>query len=158
MSGSLTVLLSALSLSSLHKYADNSTYYEFPKFWTNSGLCPPGELTHNNIKNFLLGDVMQMNLLHLSALPKGALTHLRIHWALELMEFQYFAQSGLPIYDFSDLDDFLMDLDAKNLYPVIEFMGNFSGVFTKNPTYNDVLWEDLSYQVSKRYLSKYVTL
>ncbi|XP_073824978.1 alpha-L-iduronidase [Musca autumnalis] len=156
MSGSLVALLGALSFTSLHYNGykgDNVTYYKFPKFWTSSGLCPLGDITHESITNYLRSDAMQGNLLHLYALPRGALTHLRIHWMLELLKFEQFAQSGLPIYNFSRLDEFLLDLDMMNFSPVIEFMGNFSNVFVKNPTYNEVIWEDLSYKVTKRYLN-----
>ncbi|XP_061396143.1 alpha-L-iduronidase [Musca vetustissima] len=158
MSGSLAILLGALSLSTLHNNSyggDNTTYYKFPKFWTNSGLCPLGNITHRSITDYLRSDTMQGNLLHLSALPHGALTHLRIHWLLELLEFQQFTQSGLPIFDFSLLDEFLIDLDMMNINPVVEFMGNFSNLFEKNPTYNDVIWDDLTYQVTKRYLNMF---
>ncbi|XP_075151894.1 alpha-L-iduronidase [Haematobia irritans] len=156
MSGSLAVLLSALSLSAIHNHgyeADNTTYYDFPKFWTNTGLCPPGDVTHTNIKSFLNSDSLQLNLLYLSALPKGTLTHIRIHWMLELLEFVQYSQSGLPVYNFDHLDNFLADLDILNLYPVIEFMGNISNIFEKNPSYNTVIWEELSYEVTKRYLN-----
>ncbi|XP_013118264.1 alpha-L-iduronidase isoform X2 [Stomoxys calcitrans] len=158
MSGSLVVLLSALSLSALHYdiYGeDNTTYHVFPRFWTSTGLCPPGDVTHENVKEFLRSDSMQINILYLSALPAKSLTHIRIHWMLELLKFVQYSQSGLPIYDFSDLDDFLEELNTMNLYPMIEFMGNISDVFVKNPTYNNVLWEDLSYEVTKHYLNTF---
>ena len=156
MSEALVILMGTLSLSPLERYnyTCETSYYNFPKFWTNSGLCPAGKIVHNDIKSSLLSDAMQMNLLYIAALPKGAITHLRIHWLLELMQFEQFTQSGVPIYDFSVLDTFLMNLDDIGIYPVIEFMGNLSGVFIKNPNRNDFLWENLSYQVAKHYLSK----
>ncbi|KAL9927946.1 alpha-L-iduronidase isoform 2-T4 [Glossina fuscipes fuscipes] len=68
-------------------------YYNLPKFWTNTGLCPA--------------------------------------------------------------DRFLDDLDEMHLMPVFEFMGNLSNLFTKNPAHNYFLWEDLSYQVIKRYHNRF---
>lgn len=155
MDGSLILVMGALSLSSVHRFniTNDTSYYNFPKFWTNAGFCPPGRIVHEDIKNSLLSDAMQMNLLYISALPKGAITHIRIHWLLELLQFEQFTQSGTPIYDFSILDKFLIDLDDMNLNPVIEFMANLSDVFIKNPTQNDFYWENLSYQVAKHYLS-----
>lgn len=161
MDGSLLVLIGALALSPIHNKGydgNNVTYHDFPKFWTNCGLCPAGSVTHADINESLLSDAMQMNILLVSALPKGAITHLRVHWLLELLEFVQFTQSGLPILDFGALDQFLQNLNDMSLYPVIEFMGNISDIFIKNPTYNDVLWVDLSYQITKRYLSKYFTI
>lgn len=156
MSGILVILMGALELSSLERYnyTCETSYYDFPKFWTNSGLCPAGKIVHDDIKSSLLSEAMQMNLLYIAALPKGAITHLRIHWLLELMQFEQFTQSGVPIYDFSVLNTFLSNLDDMNIYPVIEFMANLSDVFIKNPIRNDFLWENLSYQVGKHYLSK----
>lgn len=156
MSEALVILMGALSLSPLERYnyTCETSYYNFTKFWTNSGLCPAGKIVHNDIKSSLLSDAMQMNLLYIAALPKGAITHLRIHWLLELMQFEQFTQSGVPIYDFSVLDTFVTNLDDIGIYPVIEFMGNLSEVFIKNPNQNDFLWENLSYQVVKHYLSK----
>lgn len=152
----MIVLMGALSVSSMeqYNYTCDTPYYRFPKFWTNTGFCPTGSVTHDDIKNSLLSVAMQMNLLYISALPRGAITHVRIHWLLELLQFQQFTQSGVPIYDFSVLDKFLMDLDQKNLNPVLEFMANLSDLFIKNPTRNDFYWENLSYQVTKHYLSK----
>ncbi|KNC34133.1 hypothetical protein FF38_08306 [Lucilia cuprina] len=154
MASSLMVIVGALSLSNLHRYnyTCDTPYYNFPKFWTNTGLCPAGKIIHDDIKNSLLSDAMQMNLLYISALPTGAITHIRIHWLLELLQFEQYTQSGVPIYDFNVLDKFLMDLDEMNLNPVIEFMANLSNVFLKNPTQNDFYWENLSYQVAKHYL------
>ncbi|XP_023293620.2 alpha-L-iduronidase [Lucilia cuprina] len=157
MASSLMVIVGALSLSNLHRYnyTCDTPYYKFPKFWTNTGLCPAGKIIHDDIKNSLLSDAMQMNLLYISALPTGAITHIRIHWLLELLQFEQYTQSGVPIYDFNVLDKFLMDLDEINLNPVIEFMANLSNVFLKNPTQNDFYWENLSYQVAKHYLNMF---
>uniref|UniRef100_A0A1A9WBI0 Glycosyl hydrolases family 39 N-terminal catalytic domain-containing protein n=1 Tax=Glossina brevipalpis TaxID=37001 RepID=A0A1A9WBI0_9MUSC len=126
-------------------------YYDLPKFWTNTGLCPAGKLTHDDIKASLFSEAMQTNLLLISSLPNGAITHIRIHWMLELLRFIQFNQSGHVHYDFDVLDRFMDNLDEIRLIPVIEFMANLSNVFTKNPAYNYFLWEDLSYQVVKRY-------
>lgn len=158
MAGSLMIIMGALTLSSLHRfnYTCDTMYYKFPKFWTNTGLCPAGRIVHEDIKDSLLSDAMQMNLLYIATLPRGAITHIRIHWLLELLQFEQFSPSGLPIYDFSILDKFLMDLDEMNINPVIEFMANLSDVFIKNPTQNGLYWDNLSYQVARHYLSKYV--
>ncbi|XP_037810973.1 alpha-L-iduronidase [Lucilia sericata] len=157
MAGSLMVIVGALSLSNLHRYnyTCDTPYYNFPKFWTNTGLCPAGRIIHEDIKDSLLSDAMQMNLLYISALPRGSITHIRIHWLLELLQFEQYTQSGVPIYDFNVLDKFLMELDEMDLNPVIEFMANLSNVFLKNPTQNDFYWENLSYQVTKHYLNMF---
>ncbi|KAL9925933.1 alpha-L-iduronidase isoform 1-T2 [Glossina fuscipes fuscipes] len=130
-------------------------YCNLPKFWTNTGLCPAGKLTHDDIKASLLSEAMQMNLLLISSLPDGAITHIRIHWMLELIKFIQFNQSGQAQYNFDVLDRFLDDLDEMHLMPVFEFMGNLSNLFTKNPAHNYFLWEDLSYQVIKRYHNRF---
>lgn len=160
MDGTWILLIGALGLSSMQRYnyTCETPYYTFPKFWTNTGLCPAGRILHDDIKNSLLSDAMQLNLLYISALPKGAITHVRIHWLLELLQFEQFTQSGVPVYDFTVLDKFLMNLDEMNLNPVIEFMANISDVFIKNPSQNYFFWENLSYQVAKHYLSEYVCI
>lgn len=129
-------------------------YYRLPRFWTNTGLCPRGAFYRENITIDLLSDTMQMNLRLISTLPYTSITHIRIHWMLELLRFMQFSQAGIPEYDFDRMDIFLDNLMALRLKPVIEFMGKFSNLFNKNPTRNPVIWENLTYQIVKRYSGK----
>lgn len=127
---------------------NNASYYNLPRFWTNSGLCPAQPKD-------LLSDGMLLNLEYIGTLPQQGITHLRIHWLLDLLEFQQFTQDGLPIYDYTHLNDFMDILNELNLYPVVEFMGNPGNVFNKNPNANDIMWQDLAYKFVKHYLSMY---
>lgn len=157
-SAALVILLGVFKLMAPgnHTYRQDDNYYILPKFWTSTGFCPAGEIGSIDLKQNLLSDTVSMNLQHIASLPNGAITHIRIHWLLELIGFVQYTQAGVPIYDFDDLDTFIMQLDDLGLYPVIEFMANPGDIFIKNPNQNDFLWENFSFQVTKHYLSKYV--
>lgn len=138
-----------------YKTNAKASYYILDKFWTNSGLCPASKQTHMDVKTALLSDAMLLNLRIIGSLPKGAITHLRIHWLLELVKFVAFNPHGIPIYDFTESDLFLSKLVEYNLSPVIEFMGNLSNLFVKNPNYNEIIWTNFSYEFIKHYLSTF---
>ena len=130
-----------------HHHAPSITYYDLPRFWTNSGLCPFDELS-------LLSPETSLNFQYIASLPKGAITHLRIHWLLNLLEFEDFTQQGIPIYDYDNLDKLITLLNDLGLSPAVEFMGNPGHVFEKNPNANDIMWESMAYGVVKHYLSE----
>ncbi|CAD6998462.1 alpha-L-iduronidase [Ceratitis capitata] len=131
----------------------NETYYDLPRFWTNTGFCPAGEIGSENLRATLLSDEVQMNLIYIAALPTNAFTHVRIHWLLKLIKFVQYTPSGVPIYDFTSLDTFLMNLNDIGLYPVIEFMTDLDGILFNNLDSADFLWQDFSYQVAGHYLN-----
>ncbi|XP_011178361.1 alpha-L-iduronidase isoform X2 [Zeugodacus cucurbitae] len=153
MVGSLLMYLAALVPLQNYSYIDNEPYYKLARFWTNTGFCPSGEIKRETLKASLFSDEVQMNLIHLAALPTGALTHIRIHWLLKLVKFIQYTQSGVPIYDFADLDAFVLNLNDLELYPVIEYMTDLDGIIINNSDIMDDLWQDFSYQVTKRYLN-----
>ncbi|XP_039951538.1 alpha-L-iduronidase isoform X2 [Bactrocera neohumeralis] len=153
MIGSLVMHLAALIPLQNNSHIVNEPYYQLPRFWTNTGFCPSGEIKWESLKFSLFSESVQMNLMHLAALPTGALTHIRIHWLLELVKFVQYTQAGVPVYDFSDLDDFILNLNDLGLYPVIEFMTDLDGILINNSDIMNDIWEDFSYQVTKRYLN-----
>lgn len=153
MVGSLLMYLAALIPLQNHSHIENESYYQLPRFWTNTGFCPSGDIKRESLKSSLFSESVQMNLMHLAALPTGALTHIRIHWLLELVKFVQYTQAGVPVYDFTDLDVFILNLNDLGLYPVIEFMTDLDGILINNSDIMNDIWEDFSYQVTKRYLN-----
>ncbi|XP_053957949.1 alpha-L-iduronidase [Anastrepha ludens] len=150
-----TFLLYLVALTSLKNHSNTSdeSYQKLPRFWTNTGFCPSGEIKRDNLKAVLLSDEVQMNLMHIAALPTGAVSHIRIHWLLKLVKFIEYTPTGIPIYDFSDLDAFILNLNDLGLYPVIEFMTDIDGILVNNWDIAAFLWQDFSYQVTKHYLN-----
>ncbi|XP_037960448.1 alpha-L-iduronidase [Teleopsis dalmanni] len=158
MSVALVLIFGALRLTcpannnSSNNNLNDNIYHDFPRFWTHSGFCAANNSSETA---FRPTEEIKINLHYISALPSGAVKTIRIHWLLELLAFQEYTPSGVPVYDFTNLDMFLEFLDELGLYPVIEFMGNPNGVFSKNPLHNEFYWENLSSQIVQRYAGKY---
>ncbi|XP_067625119.1 alpha-L-iduronidase isoform X2 [Eurosta solidaginis] len=153
MLGTFLICLAALVPLKNYSYTIDESYHELPRFWTSTGFCPPGDIERHNLKSVLNSDEIQMNILQIAALPNAALTHIRIHWLLKLVKFVEYTPAGVPVYDFNDLDTFIVDLDDLELSPVIEFMTDLDGILMDNPDIESFLWQDFSYQVAKRYLN-----
>ncbi|XP_030384371.1 alpha-L-iduronidase [Scaptodrosophila lebanonensis] len=149
-------LLLALNSGSAHySGGSNVVYHTLPHFWTGVGFCPAGRINHKDISETLASPAVQMNLRQISALPKGAVTHIRIHWLLELVEFLQYSAAGVPIYDFSKFDDFVDNLQELQLAPVLEFMANPGDVFLQNPNRNSFLWEHFAKTTVRHFLARH---
>ncbi|XP_017469197.1 PREDICTED: alpha-L-iduronidase [Rhagoletis zephyria] len=153
MIGTLLLYLLAFKPLQNNSYTEEESYYELPRFWTSTGFCPMGEIRRESLKAVFFSEEVQMNLLHITALPAGAITHIRIHWLLKLVKFIQYSTAGVPMYDFADLDAFILNLDELGLFPVVEFMTDLDGILASNPDIEGSLWQDFSYQVTKHYLN-----
>lgn len=56
-----------------------------PRFWTNTGFCPPAPIHDNATIDFFLSDDVSTNIEMIGALPNQALSTIRIHWLLNLV-------------------------------------------------------------------------
>ncbi|XP_002074298.3 alpha-L-iduronidase [Drosophila willistoni] len=151
-------LLSVVNLSQVnaHYTSGDVVYHTLPHFWTGVGFCPAGEITHKGISASLESPAVQMNLRQIAALPVGAVTHMRIHWLLELVQFLEYDPNGLPRYNFEKFDNFVDFLhDELNMSPVLEFMANPGDVFTANPERNSFLWEHFVKSTLKQQIARH---
>ncbi|EDX04665.1 alpha-L-iduronidase [Drosophila simulans] len=141
---SLLLVLTTLARIHAHYTSGDVVYHTMPHFWTGVGFCPAGRIDHEGISVALGDPALRLNLRQIAALPVGAVTHIRIHWLLELIQFWQYDPSGIPIYDFSKFDDFIDFLHEElRLSPVLEWMGNLGGVFSENPMQQSFYWEHL---------------
>ncbi|XP_001356788.3 alpha-L-iduronidase [Drosophila pseudoobscura] len=125
-----------------HYTSGDVVYHPLSHFWTGVGFCPAGDIDHKGISAALSARELQMNLRQIAALPVGAVTHIRIHWLLELVQFLQYDMSGVPKYDFGKFDNFIDFLHEElRLSPVLEFMGNPGQVFTENPQQISFFWD-----------------
>ncbi|EDV58924.1 alpha-L-iduronidase [Drosophila erecta] len=141
---SLLLVLTTFARIHAHYTSGDVVYHTMPHFWTGVGFCPAGRIDHEGISSALSDPALRLNLRQIAALPVGAVTHIRIHWLLELIQFWQYDPSGIPIYDFSKFDDFIDFLHEElRLSPVLEWMGNLGGVFSENPMQQSFYWEHL---------------
>ncbi|KAF4526100.1 hypothetical protein B566_EDAN007594 [Ephemera danica] len=140
-------------------------------FWTSTGLSsqqytilPPHAKKISKMSSFynsplgtansLLDSDERINLALLGSLPHGALTHVRVHWLLDLVSARI--EDEKIYYDFSKLDTFLDWLHKFNLYPGFEIMGNPSGVFSNlNDAKEQRWWQQLIQNIVQRYIGRY---
>lgn len=136
--------------------SQNETFHVLPRFWTNTGFCPPGDIQNVSISNSLLSYEMKIHLQLIGALPNAALSNIRIHWLLELINLIEIENHHIPKYDFSRLDKFIWYLDRAELSLGFELMGDPGQIFTKtkNESLVEYFWEDLAFQIGKRYLNR----
>ena len=90
-----------------------------PHFWQSTGFTPA---------SLLLGEPMQQLCQYLGSIPHGGVTHVRIHYLLELVRGSRF-DTQRPDYDWSLLDRGLDVLVESRLKPFFELMGNPGGYF-----------------------------
>lgn len=148
------LLMVPSTLGHAHYTSSDVIYHTLPHFWTGVGLCPAGEINHESIAASLEQPAMQLNLRQIAALPVGAITHIRIHWLLELVHFLEYNTEGVPNYDYERFDKFVDFLQELRLAPVLEFMANPGQVFTANPERNWFLWEHFAKNTINHQLGK----
>ncbi|XP_068083307.1 alpha-L-iduronidase isoform X2 [Anabrus simplex] len=125
---------------------------ELKHFWTSTGLCPPAPHTEA-YKSLLSADYM-MNLVLMSALPHRGISHVRIHWLLELVSLRL-EDDGVR-YNWTHLDTLLDWMHGHNLFPGFELMGNPSGFFTDFDNDTQVhQWHHLVATLVDRYNGRY---
>ncbi|XP_035204478.1 alpha-L-iduronidase-like isoform X2 [Stegodyphus dumicola] len=121
------------------------------QFWKSSGLCPPDP--HQESYKFLLSSDMRQNLFHIGSLPYEAVTQVRIHWMLDLVQIRILPDLKIW-YNFSYLDELILILKRNNLQPGFELMGNPSNYFTDFENVTQVyIWRDLVKTLAAHYIS-----
>lgn len=125
----------------------NLKYYELPRFWTNTGFCPIG-----NVSEVLLSQDEEINIRLLGSLPNNGIKRVRIHWLLDLVQFSHYKEHKIPVFDFSKLDKLVESLDDSGLRIGFEMMGNPSKIFQNNSMWR--MWDEVTFQTAKRYLGE----
>lgn len=121
---------------------------KLPRFWTNSGFAPPQPI--DDVEDFFHSEDVKRNLEIIGSLPNRGITHVRIHWLLNLLKIRNVTRFHIPIYNFDSLDKFIDDLKSFNLKPQLEFMT------TLNLRHRSAfVWEDFSYQIMSRYMERF---
>ncbi|KAL5277584.1 IDUA family protein [Megaselia abdita] len=126
----------------------NLKYRELPRFWTNTGFCPIG-----NVSQVLLSQDEEINIRLIGSLPNNGIKRVRIHWLLDLVEFSHYREHEIPVFDFEKLDKLMDSLDDSGLRVGFELMGNPSGIFKNNSMWK--MWDELVFQIGKRYIDRY---
>ncbi|XP_076810679.1 alpha-L-iduronidase-like [Clavelina lepadiformis] len=117
-------------------------------FWESTGLCPP--LPHSNAAKYFLSDDIKQNFLLIASVPHNGIKQIRMHWLLELIN-----KKGVD-YDFSNLDKLLQLLEANQLKPGFELMGNPSGYFKNFDNMNEIVeFKKLVEALAKRYINMF---
>lgn len=91
----------------------------FPHFWQSTGFTPA---------KLLSTPVMKQTLAYVGGVPHGGITHVRIHFLLDLVKAKNLG-TDRPIYDWTQLDAGVDELVHNGLRPFFELMGNVSGWF-----------------------------
>lgn len=74
------------TIDSADLYIGVPTFKKYlPRFWTNTGFCPPAPINDNSTISFFLSDDVATNIEIISALPNNALQTIRIHWLLNMI-------------------------------------------------------------------------
>uniref|UniRef100_A0A182VTA0 Uncharacterized protein n=1 Tax=Anopheles minimus TaxID=112268 RepID=A0A182VTA0_9DIPT len=109
-------------------------------FWTSTGLCPPEP--RNASGAFWESRDSLMNLELIASLPNHGISHVRIHWLLELLDVSKEREQFR--YNFTKLDALLDHLHNIRLYPGFELMGTPNGL---GQPYSSSFWVDLVQQL-----------
>ncbi|XP_049289504.1 alpha-L-iduronidase isoform X2 [Anopheles funestus] len=125
-----------------------ATVRRMKPFWTSTGLCPPEP--QNASGAFWQSRDSLMNLELIASLPNRGISHVRIHWLLELLEVSNEREEFH--YNFTKLDTLFDHLHNLRLYPGFEIMGTPNGSVQH---YSSAFWVDLVQQLVRRYVDRY---
>lgn len=120
------------------------------RFWTSTGFTLPRDLSpSHDTKPFYLSSDVKMNLALIGSLPNRGIQQVRIHWLLNLIEFQ----DGL---NFDSLDKLIHHLWEYDLKPGFEMMGNPGGQFTNFEEQTQVItWKWMVGELTNHYIQRY---
>jgi len=97
---------------------------------------------------------MKQNLALIGSLPKQGLRQVRVHWLLNLIQFNI--KNNQIKYNFKRLDQFIYLLHSHGLKPGFELMGNPSNYFQNFETKRELKeWKKLITALVKRYIIIY---
>ncbi|XP_071542555.1 alpha-L-iduronidase [Panulirus ornatus] len=148
-----TVRLPGRRSSNLKIFVDaGRTSGSLRHFWRSTGLCPPAP--HITTRPFLLSQDEKLNLALIGSLPNNAVTQVRIHWLLDLINGSI--ENGRPQYNFTQLDSLMDLLHQYQLHPGFELMGNPGNIFADLENNTQVLWwRHLVAETASRYVARY---
>ncbi|CAL1537818.1 unnamed protein product [Lymnaea stagnalis] len=122
-------------------------------FWKSTGFCPPEP--HKDAGEFDLSSDMKQNLAYIGAVPFNGISQVRVHWLFELVQVIKISEDG-PVYDFSQLDEFVSLAHENELYLGFELMGNPSNIYTSMENKTQVnWWRSLVTLTAQRYIALY---
>ncbi|XP_035204479.1 alpha-L-iduronidase-like isoform X3 [Stegodyphus dumicola] len=126
-------------------------HLEFLSSFGKAVDCDP----HQESYKFLLSSDMRQNLFHIGSLPYEAVTQVRIHWMLDLVQIRILPDLKIW-YNFSYLDELILILKRNNLQPGFELMGNPSNYFTDFENVTQVyIWRDLVKTLAAHYINTF---
>ncbi|KAL0270146.1 UNVERIFIED_CONTAM: hypothetical protein PYX00_007642 [Menopon gallinae] len=144
---SFLVCASAENISIIAAWKDTN-FQVLKHFWKNTGLSPLGD--PETRKDYLLSHDEKVNLALIGSVPNQGITHVRIHWILDLVTVK---ENG-PVFDYRNLDELIDWLHQHRLVPGFELMGNPSNYFYDFRTQADD-WHLLIKQILSRYMDMY---
>ncbi|XP_054261405.1 alpha-L-iduronidase [Macrosteles quadrilineatus] len=129
-----------------------STVGNLRRIWDNTGLSPPGPGEQS--VRYLTSRDMLVNLALVGSLPFKGISHVRIHWLLDLITVE---DKSVPLYDYSLLDDLLLWMRLHRMRPGFELMGNPGNLFSdldSNPN-TIILWQNFIIELAQHLVSMY---
>lgn len=115
-------------------------------FWRSTGFSPA---------NLLLNADMQQALTYVGSIPHQGMTHVRIHYLLELVKITNFLKPNVE-YDWSVLDERMDVLVKSGLKPFFELMGYPAGMFVDFENDKHLHgWKDFISATIKHYIDRY---
>ncbi len=124
----------------------SQTLGPLPHFWRSTGFTPA---------SWLLKPEMRQTLTYLGSLPRGGLTHVRIHYLLDLVQAKGLG-AKTPQYDWARLDTGLDYLVRQGLKPFFELMGNPSDYFSDfNDNAQLHTWKRLVRDLAEHLMARY---
>ncbi|XP_055384565.1 alpha-L-iduronidase [Condylostylus longicornis] len=149
----LIIILNVYLLIVVEHSSEQKQLKKLPRFWTNTGFCPLGD-----VSKYLLNNDTRIHLNLVGALPNHGIDTIRIHWLLDLLDvkFEDNNYNGSPIYNFTKLDTVVSWVNEAGLSLGFEFMGNPNNLFyNKTDKMKMLLWEDLSIRIAGRFKEIY---
>uniref|UniRef100_A0A1B6M9N3 Alpha-L-iduronidase n=1 Tax=Graphocephala atropunctata TaxID=36148 RepID=A0A1B6M9N3_9HEMI len=130
-----------------------SSVGDMRRIWDNTGLSPPE--SGNAAVEYLTSKEQLVNLALIGSLPFKGISHVRIHWLLDLITVNYVDID--PIFNYQSLDHLIWWLKVFRMRPSFELMGNPGNAFDdldSNPK-TLILWEKLITDLAAHYISKF---
>uniref|UniRef100_A0A1B6EN25 Alpha-L-iduronidase n=1 Tax=Cuerna arida TaxID=1464854 RepID=A0A1B6EN25_9HEMI len=123
------------------------------RIWDNTGLSPPGP--GEAAVEYLTSKEQLVNLALIGSLPFKGISHVRIHWLLDLITVNY--TDVEPCYNFQSLDYLIWWLKVHRMKPGFELMGNPGGIFNDLDSNPQILtlWEKFISSLAAHYISKF---
>lgn len=136
----------------IHLNCKHHNTEKLEKFWTNTGFSPPG--SGDTARSFLTSSDVKMNLFLIGSVPFNGVSHIRIHWLLDLVKLTNPKEKLVSNmeFDFTLLDEVLSTLNEAKLSPGFEIMGFPQHISAKSSA---KFWNGLISKILERYIHKF---